>query len=268
MPTETDRPLIVFVHVPKTAGSTVNRALRGVLPNGLDHCEAILDDPARLRRAAARLDWISGHVDLTTLRRALRQATSRPLRFFGAVRTPDAQVASHYNWLIEIHNRGSAFYGAHPRRIREISERLRGTDNSDPAAIIDNIRSWAGLFLNQQSQLILGTDFNWNTGQVPKRLRAYEFVATERMIDPMLRVMTGRDFPTPLRENASPYHFDRSVFETPSLRNFLLRNNYLDWMLYRSLQDAKLRAAVAPHFTLKRAARAPQPAADGPSLIS
>lgn len=237
-------PLIVFVHVPKTAGSSVNRVLRRVARGGVEHCESVLTSPDLLRKRTASAGWISGHVPLDVLRGAVRAATDRPLHFFTAIREPTAQVASHYNWLIEIFHRGRSFYDDHPERIRAISERIRATDNSDPAAVIDNLRRFHGLFLNQQSRIVLGTRFDWTRGQLPKHLRAYDYVATDKTIPELVERLTGRPAPDMPRENASPYHFDPGIFSRGPLRNFLMRNNYLDWTLYRTVSDRAMRNAI------------------------
>lgn len=252
-PDET-RPLIVFIHVPKTAGSTVNRILAAARP-GLEHCEAIIGQPEVLRRKLSDLDWISGHVPFDRMHAALRQATDRPLRFFTAVRDPIAQVASHYNWLIEIHHRGKAFYRDHPDHIRVISERIRASDNTDPAAIIENLDRYQGLFLNQQSLTVLGARFNWSSGQLPRHLRAYDYIATERTLPTLIGRLAGPLAERPPRENVSPYHFDVSIFRQGPVRNFLMRNNFLDWTLYRALADRHVRAAIAPRMVRDMAER-------------
>lgn len=246
-PVRTD-PLIVFVHVPKTAGSSVNAMLRSVFPDGRDHLEHVLDQPDLARPVLNRLRWVSGHFDLSTFLAAARPLTARPFRFFSAVRDPDAQVMSHYNWLIEIHARGPAVFEAHPPHIRAISEAIRATDHSDPEAVAARLGEFPALFLNLQSRLLLGAGFRWDDGALLDRLDRYEFIATETMIPELLFRMTGCTVARPPRENAARYHFPREVFGTPPLRRFLARRNTLDMLLYHALRAPRFRSAVRPEF--------------------
>lgn len=241
-------PLIVFVHVPKAAGSTVNRALQDRFDDGYPHCEEIIDRPNELTRRAPRIDWISGHVELDRLQRNLRAATPRRLRLFAAIREPVQQVMSHYNWIIEIFHRGEIFYRRHPAQIKAISARLRASDHADPTVVIDNLKAYPGLFFNQQSRTILGSDFDWNGGGLLKRLGRYEYVANEDSLSDLVALMTGAVPAQASRENASSYHFDKSVFATPKLRKFLMRENFLDWTLYQALKSPRVRRAISPTY--------------------
>lgn len=254
--TRTD-PLIAFVHVPKTAGSTVNRAVAAHFANGHAHCEAFVDTPAKLAAAARDADWLSGHVDFTRFSNRLGAVTDRPIRWFATLRDPVAQVMSHYNWVIEIYHRGPRFYESHPAHIREVSARIRASDNSDPEQIVRNLREFSGLFLNMQARTVLGGGFNWNQGRIPRRLGQYDFVATERDVAQMLATMTGAAPDLTRRENASTYHFDKAVFSRPRLRNFLLRENFLDWTLYQAVGNQAMRVAASRDFRRRRAAAAP-----------
>lgn len=234
-------PLVVFVHVPKTAGSTVNACLARWQPAGVVHCEQIIDAPDRLAAQAAAAAWISGHVPFDRFRTALKAATDRPLRFCTLVREPTAQIASHYNWLIEIFHRGAAFYNGHPPPIRRISEHVRNSDNADPRVVAANLDAYAGLFLNQQARHVLGTSFDWASGQVVARLGEYDCVAAGSEAAMLVGRMTGSASAAAPHENASPYRFDPDVFRTPFLRDFLLRRHFFDYALY----DAVLRLGGA-----------------------
>lgn len=239
-------PLIVLVHVPKTAGSTVSRAMSEHFSRGYDHCEALLGPG--FSNVAEHAEWVSGHIDFTTFSRALSNVTNRPLRFFATIREPTRQLMSHYNWLIEIFNRGSRFYNAHPEHIKAISARVRAADNTDPEEIVEILKENEGLFLNTQSRIILGPDFNWNGGKVMRRLQNYEFIGTERDIPQLLSVITETTERKVLRRNVSPYHFDREVFQHPRIRNFCIRRNFLDWALYSAINESQFRGAVSPSF--------------------
>jgi hypothetical protein len=245
-------PLIAFVHVPKTAGSTINALLTKHMTSGCEHCERVVDDTKALEKVVQRSQWISGHVNYTKLSQRLKEVFTKPVHFYSVMREPTQQVISHYNWLIEIFHRDQKFYDQHPASIKELSERIRAIDHSDPDAITALLRDYAGLFLNTQSSTILGSSFNWNSGKVMRRLGEYQFVGTERDVPRMIELMTGKPAKLIRRRNVSNYHFDRAVFYEPRLRNFLMRHNFLDWSLYQAVNDAKLRVAASPRFRRQR----------------
>lgn len=228
-------PLIVFLHVPKAAGSTVNRHLRAWSRRGLDHIERFRDTPDRLARKLPRLDWVSGHLAQNRMLDLLARVTGRDLLLFGTVRDPVAQVASQYNWQIEIFHRSHRFYMGHPAGIRAISERIRAADNTDPDAIIDILHSHSGLFLNLQSRFLLGDDIDLTGPDHAPRLARFSALTTAKDLPSLVQRMTGapaRDLP---RQNTSPYHFDPSVFREPKLLTFLGDENSHDSRLFAQI---------------------------------
>ncbi len=261
-----ENPLIVFVHIPKTAGSTVNAVLKRHFDHGFEHCEGIIERRAQLKRVAEKVDWISGHVPFHLMRGRLQQVTDRPLRFFSIMREPVSHVCSHYNWLLEIHRKGGRFYDNHPPYIQSISKRLRDSDNSDPSAVIQNLLADRGLFLNIQSSMILGKNFDWNSGRLLTHLRKYEFIGTPKDLPELLSRMCGAAQPTPDVHNAALYHFDRDIFSHAQLRNFLMRHNFLDWMLFQTMQANRARAAVSAEFRRKNKGQITLPKPNIPSL--
>lgn len=232
-----DTPLNFFVHVPKTAGSTVNGYLSQLSPNGREHCEGILQNDDKFRRECNRRDWVSGHANYCEVMLRLAAVTDRPIRMFTCVREPTKQLMSHYNWLIEIFRRGETFYNSHPRVIKVISKRIREADNSNPNAIIANLLSAPFLFLNLQSRYVLGNRFPWNQGKIFQRLDDYEFIGHEGTLAALIEKITGS---TPVMEknfNESRYHFDTQVFEEPELKKFVKYNNSLDLILYDLIRE-------------------------------
>lgn len=234
-------PLVLFVHVPKTAGSTVNHHLAQSGIPGVAHVERWIDDPGQAQSRIGGLGWISGHVSLPGMQR-LAALARRQARLFTLIRKPGAQVASHYNWLVEIFHRGESFYNGHPPRIREISERIRSSDNSDPRAIIDNLQRHAGLFLNQQSRTMIGEDVvALSQAAIGERLATYAHVARDGGIATLLQAMTGQAPHPVARVNRSTWHLDPGIFRTPALQEFLACENALDRALHERL------ALAPPH---------------------
>lgn len=227
-------PLIFFVHVPKTAGSTVSSHLHDFLPNGLSHCESFFYDQERVNKASNFSDWLSGHIDLTTAEKTLGQSTNRTVRYFACMRNPTQHVMSHYNWVIEIFYRGGPYYENAPKKIREMCDVLRASP-TDPASIAANLERYSYLFLNAQSRYILGHTFDWNSGILRERLSRYEMIVDSSGLSALLDCMLGHAITDGRKENVSPYHFDPAVFETAALKKFLKKRNALDDTLYRTL---------------------------------
>jgi hypothetical protein len=228
-----ETPLIFFVHVPKTAGSTINTVLHERIQGGRSHCEAFVANKDEFQQSATTCRWLSGHIDLSTVEKALA-STTRELRLFTCMRDPVKHVMSHYNWLIEIYHRGRDFYEAHPARIKEISETIRSSQQ-DGHSIAGILSRFPGLFLNGQSRMILGKGFNWNTGMVHQRIGRYEMIVDSNNVDMLITHLLGKPAATIHRENVSRYHFDPTAFDTDEMRDFLRTHNTLDEMLYNAL---------------------------------
>lgn len=259
------RPLDVFVHIPKTAGSTLNALLlrhhaarrsprlwgvaRGVLPGaviensvtgrwlslllagGCSHLE-MHGGTAFFDRVMARADWVSAHLSARRLRRQA-EAAGRTPRLFTVVREPVAQLASHYQWWIEIHDRGPWRYWRYDRRLRDLSARIRATDNRDPRAVIAVLEDHAPLFLNLQARYVLGPP-----GADLSALRAFEALGVDDDLGGVARAMTGEAPPLP-RLNRSVSRFDRSVFEAPEMRRFLRARHAEDLALHEAVRATR-----------------------------
>lgn len=241
-----DKPIIFFVHVPKTAGSTVNALLHEHEPNGREHVEHILNNPKVLRESVEKLAWMSGHVHLTAAENRLTPF-GRTVRYFTCIREPAKQVMSSYNWLIEIFQKGPQFYDPHPPQIKEISETIRASSD-DADSIIANLKKFPNLFLNFQSRTILGHGFNWNSGAIHQRLDQYEMIAEGEGVGRMVSAMLGKPVAPGRKENVSSYHFDPAAFETDQMREFLRTHNTLDNILYelvRSRTSSRLTHAAS-----------------------
>lgn len=224
------KPLVVYVHVPKTAGSSINHALKG-WGKGLDHIERHKGDPEKFLRLADQLDWMSGHIRTAEFAKLL-EGLDRPVRWFTSVREPSRHVASHYNWLIEIFHKGEEFYEGHNVHAKRISETLRASDNNDPEIVVANLKRFKNLFLNLQSRFLEDPDYE---GEMDGR---FEFICDDSDIDTLLaRIGAGaRGVP---QENRSSYHFDKAVFRTPRLQAFLQEANKLDYAAYDRVRQRK-----------------------------
>lgn len=231
--------LIAHVHVPKTAGSTINALLRRHVGTGQDHIQGVVNDPDALAALASENLWIAGHVPAPRLKEAL-DACATKASFVTSLREPNAHVASHYNWLIEIGHKGQDFLNGHPPAIREIHQRISASDNSNPLVIIENLEKNPGLFLNCQTSYVVGQNHEFRDARYAEALDMFDAVVfSDDLATGIAAIIPGQDI-CPEKTNASNYHFDPAVFETPELQSFLAERNRADEELWR-MANGKFR---------------------------
>lgn len=231
-------PLTVFIHVPKTGGTTINSYMRRTGRRGEDHIEAWINNDKEITEKLGHLEWVSGHVPINKMHERLSLHSFRPLHYYALLREPAKQIMSHYNWLIEIYHRGEQFYLEHPPRIRDISKEIRSVDNSNPRCIIRQLEKHADLFLNQQSRMVLGNKHSYlqDTSFIGE-LGRYNMVAVEEYIAFFVRQISGLPYRSSIRRNVSKYHFDRATFECSEIIDFLADKNFHDIELYNLVRD-------------------------------
>lgn len=124
---EEEQPRLLFMHIAKAAGSSVNRFLASHYADGsyLLHIEseaAWRDDPASLRT----YDLLSGHVGLFALKRRLGAGG---YRLVTVVREPFAQLTSHLAWVRRLSEPGEEQrFDRHPEYVQKFSRKLAGLD--------------------------------------------------------------------------------------------------------------------------------------------
>lgn len=258
----TQAPLKIFVHIPKTAGSTLNGHLlrhygrvtsprvwplievvtpRAVLdlsvvgrflaPRfavGATHIGYMRYRPEQMTPALQRADWVSGHIFRHEMEEHVARA-GRVAEFYTIMRDPVAQLASHYQWWIEIYARGPWRYMRYERFWRDLSKQIRATDNSDPRAIMAVLEERAELFMNFQHGYIVG-DMDET-----QALARYHTIGLDSDVTGVAHAMTGVR-PAARRSNVSRSRFDRSVFYTPEMTEFLRDRHSGDLDLYERLK--------------------------------
>jgi hypothetical protein len=231
-----EAPLLVYVHVPKTAGTTVNRILGALSHRGVDafHFHAL--KPEYLE-TARRSDWISGHLGCDAFRRLLA-ALGREIDFLSAVREPVAQLCSHLNYSFH-RSKSLDYFDRHSLQEQRIDADVMTTDFGNPASVIKLLLNWRNLFLNLQSRLVIGEDFDTlSESEVDARLASYKFIATERglveLVDYFGFHQSEARKPLPIM-NKAHYHFDRAIFDHPELRRFLQCHHRHDLRLYQKI---------------------------------
>lgn len=227
-------PLKALIHIPKTAGTTMNAALAASGP-GAAHIERFAARPARLARAVARADWVSGHLPLRDMERLLGAATDRRLALYGLVRDPVAQIASHYNWWYVVYHRGPLSWWRQGAPFRALSRRIRAADPGDPAQVIAQLEGNAPLFLNMQADYLLGTRARLDHDEIRARLARLAHVGLNEDLDALAGAMGVA--PPARARNRVRYHFDKRIFFEGPVRNWLEEAHGADLALYRVVRE-------------------------------
>lgn len=231
----TPLPLLAFVHVPKTGGSTVNAVLDLCSPRGVSHCEGIVHTGEFLGHAIDG-DWVSGHIGRDGFAGRLIWL-NRPVEYFASTREPIAQLLSSINWHFEIPYRGTESFLTHSVAGQRNIAEVQATDFSRLYAIMALLLKPDSCFLNCQARYILGADFgSIADSEITRRLNSYCYIATEQTLPDLYQAFGFAEIPRDAherRENAaSKYHFDTTLFKTPELRAFLAYHHRHDIALY------------------------------------
>lgn len=228
-------PLIVFVHVPKAAGTTVKKFLWLCSHRGNPDCE-YNPGPTVLLDYERRCDWLAGHIPKDAFATAL-QHVGRRIEYFATIREPISQIISHVKWQFEMFHRGPEFYSANDPEARAISEEFRTTDFSCAAAIKTTLAKYPGWFSNIQARFILGSDFaTLDDEELQRRLLDYTYICGDQNIGNLFKAFGFLFLPEQLerlRENPSGTYFDERIFETPEMLEFLREFYAHDFRLYK-----------------------------------
>jgi len=231
-------PLIVFVHVPKTAGSTIKKLLTLCTPGGDINVQFLMDDRDAFLDIARNSHWIGGHCRRDRFAKRLTWL-NRPIEYFSCVREPVAQLRSHLNFSFHRLTDGN-YYGLHNLDEQRLDAEVTSTDFSNPSAVMLLLLRHARHYLNAQSRYILGLDFaEISDDEIALRLATYTFVASETKLPQIYRAFGFARLPhgvNEFRENTAKYEIDAQVFNSPQMREFLTEHHRHDLRLYAPVQ--------------------------------
>ncbi|WP_341280885.1 sulfotransferase family 2 domain-containing protein [Paenibacillus sp. FSL H8-0537] len=83
-------PLLLYVHIPKTGGTSFTQAINEHCPNAVYYFQ-VADKPDLLRQTLKQADALCGHLPF-----GLHKATSRPCQYVTMLRDPVDQIASFF----------------------------------------------------------------------------------------------------------------------------------------------------------------------------
>ncbi len=137
---ERTQPHLLFMHVPKAAGSTVNKYLTSHYMRG-NHEIHIESNPKWHHDIdyIRKLDFVSGHITLPNLAKKLNLANYYKVTL---VREPYPQLISHLAWIRKLSDTSEEHrFKRHPKYVQVFSRKLLGTDLSSPRAIRKLVKS-------------------------------------------------------------------------------------------------------------------------------
>lgn len=119
---------ILFMHIPKSAGTTFNSFARSLFPEQqvISHIESFRVE--EYQQLQSRYRFISGHVTVGIIKKGFKLDG---VRLYSVVREPYFQLHSHLNWLMKVAMEGDSFFHQHNAFFRELSEKYRGYEFGD-----------------------------------------------------------------------------------------------------------------------------------------
>lgn len=138
--TRYNRPKLLFMHIAKAAGSTVNSFFASHYPENLYalHIESNKKwqaSPDDLKK----LHFLSGHISLHMLDKKLDLDDYYKVT---VIREPYAQLCSHLSWIRRLSDPGEEQrFKQHPAYIQKFASKMKNVDFTSPVAVKDLIQS-------------------------------------------------------------------------------------------------------------------------------
>ncbi len=155
---ETSLPKIIFMHIPKTAGSSFNIFARSIFREDQVkiHVEPhALHDLVELQKSCA---FLSGHLTAGEIKKSITGSSG--IELYAIIRDPYRQLHSHMNWIKGIGiNQQHNFFAKHHRDFQNLSLAMNDIDFKKPKELqkfVDTINGLgAHLFDNCQTRYFL-----------------------------------------------------------------------------------------------------------------
>ena len=230
-------PLIVFVHVPKTAGSTIKKLLGLCTPGGDINVQFLMDDRDAFLDIARNSHWIGGHCRRDRFAKGLTWL-NRPIEYFSCVREPIAQLRSHLNFGFHRYKDGN-YYGL--ADLDCATARCRGDLSGFFQSLRHHVASFAACAALSQCAIALHarlTSLRSPTSKSLVRLATYTFVASETRLPQIYRAFGFARLPhgvNEVRANTAEYEIDSRAFNSSQMREFLTRFHRHDLRLYAAV---------------------------------
>ncbi|CED70296.1 putative uncharacterized protein [Aliivibrio wodanis] len=193
---------LLYVHIAKTAGSTVNKVLNEWFGsnNSLIHAESKTNWKDRVRNR--EIQFLSGHIPYQEFVKTKELNSYKKAITF---REPYSHIVSHLSWIraLSLHENKTR-YEAHPEYIQVLSDKLANYDLSNPEQLTEVINSFNSL----EHRLLDNTQTRYIRSETAKstvdeadfmsavnNLNSFDFVGVDNDISGFLaKIATEYDF--------------------------------------------------------------------------
>ena len=239
---------LLYVHIPKTAGSSINKYLQGVFTpaRSLIHAES---KPNWLEKVNnSEVDFLSGHIPYVNFVKKIKLEKYKKVISF---REPLSHVGSHLAWVRALALQGNKDrYDRHPVYIQKLSDKLSQFDFSDPQSISQMIEALNTaefrLFDNTQTRYIRSDILKPRVDHddflsAVENLKSFDYIGCDD-ISPMLEAI-AHEYNIKFehdnkRENVNNDKFGLDIFDHETQRSLSPLIKY-DLLLYKEIENAK-----------------------------
>jgi len=154
--------MIVFLHIPKTAGSSINKIFEDLY--GQEKTCLHLESSSELCnvKSLEKFKFVSGHLRLN----GLFALTPHRTFSFTFLRSPVEMLVSHVKWVKAIaRDVNSGFFLKHTREIQQLSLELQGVNLNDP----DEVRLFFACETDLKRQLFNNCQLRYLTHPIGQR---------------------------------------------------------------------------------------------------
>lgn len=223
---------VIFLHIPKTAGSTVSSLLHRKDVRGRWLLERDLwdEDPEQLWAN----DILAGHFTRNHIRRYTTQhgLSLDGVRFVSVIRNPIDQVFSNLNYPFELVRRGDA--------LDDWMHDVVACQPNDPHAFIAVLEKNPWLMNMQTRYLML--DHEMIEPSLYDRLGVFPDLDYVRVyLSSVLGL--GRAPPAPVHSNKAERLIGRDMFRRGPLADYIAEHNAADEVMYKAITGRLMRAA-------------------------
>ncbi|MCM2292765.1 hypothetical protein NAC44_10565 [Allorhizobium sp. BGMRC 0089] len=235
-----DPALIVFIHIMKAAGSSVNRFLQYCSPKGEVWLHNFLSSPNTLRDVAHQSDWISGHFRRDEIEPIIK-GIGRSVEFYSSVRNPARRILSHINYSVERYRRPD-YYKLHSKREQMMDFSIMSKNLNNKYNIFEIILENEEEFCNMQAKMLLGGNFKEMTNENAREIiSSYKFISTESNIEELYYnfgfLCEDNDETAVFFENKSTQHINPELAEDEEVIAFCNEHCGYDYVVYEMVKE-------------------------------
>lgn len=227
-----DLPSILFMHIPKTAGTSFNAFMRLHVAREKQEHHIERFDTEKLVSLSREKTFLSGHLPVKDLKTLFEM---EGIDCYSIVREPYRHLHSHLNWLKGIAaNRGGAFFERHSKAVQKIALKIDRIDFTDPDQVAGYVEGLQGceldFFDNCQTRYFL--DYR------PEKVSCDHFGQTLGNIELFRHIG--------LTEKYDRFREDiRSTYQLPEVNSPVLFNKAMQPILF-DVKSSALREILKP----------------------